>query len=132
MSLTDPLADMLTMIRNAGQAQHKKVDIPSSKVKKRIAEILLEHGFIKNFVEVEDNKQNLLRIFLKYDRENKSIISGLLRISKPGLRVYADKEEVDRIARSLGITILSTSRGVLTHQQAKEAKAGGEVLLRVW
>jgi small subunit ribosomal protein S8 len=130
--MTDPLTDMLTRIRNAGQAKHKKVDIPSSKMKRRIAEILLENGFIQNFVEVEDNKQNLLRIFLKYDRENKHMISRLLRKSKPGLRVYADKEEVNQLAKDLGITILSTSKGVLTHHQAKEAKVGGEVLFRVW
>ncbi len=132
MSMTDPLADMLTRIRNAGQAKHKKVDIPSSKMKRRLAEILMENGFIQKFVEVEDNKQNLLRVFLKYDHENKSMISGLLRMSKPGLRIYADKEQVDEMARDLGITILSTSRGMLTHHQAKEAKVGGEVLLRVW
>ncbi len=132
MSMTDPLADMLTRIRNAGQAKHKKVDIPSSKMKRRIAEILLENGFIQNFVEVEDKRQNLLRIFLKYDQENKSVVSGLLRISRPGLRVYADKEEVNQMAKHLGITILSTSTGVFTHHQAKEAKVGGEVLLRVW
>jgi small subunit ribosomal protein S8 len=132
MSMTDPLADMLTRIRNAGQAKHKKVDIPSSKMKRRIAEVLLENGFIQNFVEVEDNKQNLLRIFMRYDHENKSVFSGLLRISKPGLRVYADKEEVNQMTKSLGITLLSTSRGVLSHTQAKEAKVGGEVLLRIW
>ena len=132
MSMTDPLADMLTRIRNAGQAKHKKVDIPSSKMKRRIAEILLENGFIQNLVEVEDNKQNLLRVFLKYDHENRSAISGLSRISRPGLRVYADKEEVNQMTRSLGITLLSTSEGVLSHTQAREAKVGGEVLLRAW
>ena len=132
MSMTDSLADMLTRIRNAGQAKHKKVDIPSSKMKRRIAEIFLENGFIQNFVEVEDNKQNLLRILLKYDHENKSMISGLLRISKPGLRIYASQEEIKGMAKNLGITILSTSKGVLTHHQAREAKVGGEVLFRVW
>jgi small subunit ribosomal protein S8 len=132
MSMTDPLADMLVRIRNACKAKHKKVDIPSSRMKKKIAEILLENGFIQNLVEVEDKKQNLLRIFLKYDHQNKNMISGLSRISKPGLRIYADKEGVGQIARGFGITILSTSRGVLTHHQAREAKVGGEVLLRVW
>lgn len=132
MSMTDPLADMLTRIRNAGQAKHKKVDLPSSKMKRRVAQILLENRFIQKFVEVEDNKQNLLRIFLKYDHENKSMISGLLRISKPGLRIYADKDEVNRMAKDLGITILSTSKGVLADHQAREAKVGGEVVLRVW
>lgn len=132
MSRNDPLADMLTRIRNAGKAKHKKVDIPSSKMKKRIAEILLENGFIQNFVEVEDNKQNLLRIFLRYDYENNHLISGLLRISKPGLRIYGGKEEVNQMSKDWGITILSTPKGLLTHNQAKEAKVGGEVLLRVW
>ncbi len=132
MSMTDPLADMLTRIRNACKAKHKKVDMPSSKMKKMIARILLENGFIQNFVEVEDNKQNLLRIFLKYDHENKNLISGLSRISSPGLRIYADEEEVNQMTKSVGITVLSTSRGVLTHHQAKEAKVGGEVLLKIW
>jgi small subunit ribosomal protein S8 len=132
MSMTDPLADMLTRIRNACKAGHKKVDMPSSKMKRKIAEILLENGFVQNFVEVEDNKQNLLRIFLKYDHENKSMISGLLKVSKPGLRIYAGMEEVNQMGKRLGITVLSTSRGVLTHHQAREAKLGGEVLLRVW
>jgi small subunit ribosomal protein S8 len=132
MSMTDPLADMLTRIRNAGRAKHKKIDMPSSKMKKRIAEILLENGYIQHFVEVEDNRQNLLRIFLKYDHENKSYISGLLRISKPGLRIYANQEEIDGMSKDLGITILSTSKGVLTHHEARETKVGGEVLFRVW
>jgi small subunit ribosomal protein S8 len=132
MSMTDPLADMLTRIRNACKAKHKKVDMPSSKMKKMIAKILLENGFIQNFVEVEDNKQNLLRIFLKYDHENKNLISGLSRISRPGLRIYADEEKVNQMTKSVGITVLSTSRGVLTHHQAKEAKVGGEVLLKIW
>jgi small subunit ribosomal protein S8 len=130
--MTDPLADMLTRIRNACKAKHKKVDMPSSKMKKMIAKILLENGFIQNFVEVEDNKQNLLRIFLKYDHENKNLISGLSRISKSGLRIYAGGKEVSQMTKSVGITVLSTSRGVLTHHQAREAKVGGEVLLKIW
>jgi small subunit ribosomal protein S8 len=132
MSMSDPLADMLTRIRNACKAKHKKVDMPSSKMKKMIAKILLENGFIQNFVEVEDNKQNLLRIFLKYDHENKNLISGLSRISRSGLRIYAGEKEVNQMTKSVGITILSTSRGVLTHHQAREAKVGGEVLLKIW
>lgn len=132
MSMTDPLADMLTRIRNACKAKHKKVDMPSSKMKKMIAKILLENGFIQNFVEVEDNKQNLLRIFLKYDHENINLISGLSRISRSGLRIYAGEKEVNQMTKSVGITVLSTSRGVLTHHQAKEAKVGGEVLLKIW
>jgi small subunit ribosomal protein S8 len=132
MSMSDPLADMLTRIRNACKAKHKKVDMPSSKMKKMVAKILLENGFIQNFVEVEDNKQNLLRIFLKYDHENKNLISGLSRISRSGLRIYAGEKEVNQMTKSVGITILSTSRGVLTHHQAREAKVGGEVLLKIW
>ena len=132
MSMTDPLADMLTRIRNACKAKHKKVDMPSSKMKKKIAGILLENGFIQNFVEVEDNKQNLLRIFLKYDHENKNLISGLSRISRSGLRIYAGGKEVNQMTKSVGITVLSTSRGVLTHHRAREAKVGGEVLLKIW
>lgn len=132
MKTTDPLADMLTRIRNAHKAKHKKVDVPSSRMKKRIAQLLLEHNFISNFVEVEDNKQSLLRIFLKYDHENNSFISGLRRISKPSLRIYADLKRLGQMKREVGLTILSTPRGILTHHQAKEARVGGEVLLRVW
>jgi small subunit ribosomal protein S8 len=132
MKTTDPLADLLTRIRNAQKAKHKKVDIPSSKMKKRIAQLLLEQNFISNLVEVEDSKQNLLRLFLKYDHENNSYISGLRRVSRPSLRIYADLKKVDSMRREVGLTILSTSKGILTHQQAKQAGVGGEVLLRVW
>lgn len=132
MKTTDPLADMLTRMRNAHKAKHKKVDVPSSKMKKRIAQLLLEHNFIDNLVEVEDNKQGLLRIFLKYDHENNSFISGLRRISKPSLRIYADLKKLDQMKREVGLTILSTPKGILSHHQAKEARVGGEVLLRVW
>lgn len=132
MKNTDPLADLLTRIRNAGKARHKKVDVPSSGMKKMVAQLLLEHNFISNFVEVEDNKQNLLRIFLKYDHENNSYITGLHRISKSSLRIYADKKQVDRMRQEVGLTILSTSKGILTHIQAREAKVGGEVLFKVW
>ncbi len=132
MKTTDPLADMLTRIRNAGKAKHKKVDVPSSKMKKRIAQLLLEHNFISNFVEVEDNRQNLLRIFLKYDHENNSYISGLHRISKPSLRIYADKKQLDQMKREVGLFILSTSKGILALNQAKEACVGGEVLFKAW
>jgi small subunit ribosomal protein S8 len=132
MKTTDPLADLLTRIRNAQKAKHKKVDVPSSKMKKRIAQLLLEHNFISNLVEVEDSKQNLLRLFLKYDHQNNSYISGLRRVSRPSLRIYADLNKVDSMRREMGLTILSTSKGILTHQQAKQAGVGGEVLLRVW
>jgi small subunit ribosomal protein S8 len=132
MKSTDPLADLLTRIRNACRAKHKKVDIPSSKIKRSIARLLLEHNFIQNLVEVEDNKQNLLRIFLKYDYQNRSFITGLRRISKPSLRIYAGQKDLDRMKREVGLTILSTSKGILTHRQAREAQVGGEVLLKVW
>jgi small subunit ribosomal protein S8 len=132
MKSTDPLADMLTRIRNACRVKHKKVDVPSSNIKRSIARLLLEHNFIQNLVEVEDNKQNLLRIFLKYDHQNRSFISGLSRVSKPSLRIYAGQKDLDRMKREVGLTILSTSKGILTHRQASEAKVGGEVLLRVW
>jgi small subunit ribosomal protein S8 len=132
MKITDPLADMLTRIRNACKAKQKQVDIPSSLIKKKIAQLLLENNFIGNFVEVEDNKQNLLRIYLKYDYQNNSYISGLRRVSKPSLRIYADKDELEQMRREATITVLSTSRGIMTHQQAREAQVGGEVLFKVW
>jgi small subunit ribosomal protein S8 len=132
MKTTDPLADMLTRIRNAHKAKHKKVDIPSSRMKKRIAQLLLENNYIGNLVEVEDTKQNVLRIFLKYDHQNNSFISGLRRVSKPSLRIYADLKELDQMRREVGLSILSTSKGIMTQHQAKEARVGGEVLLKVW
>jgi small subunit ribosomal protein S8 len=132
MNNTDPLADMLTRIRNAAKSKHKKVDIPSSNLKKRVAQILLEHGFIGKFVEVEDKKQNLLRVFLKYDHESNSLISGLRRISKPSLRIYADQKMISQMRREVGLTILSTSKGIMDHHQAIKAKIGGEVLLKAW
>ena len=132
MKSTDPLADLLTRIRNACRAKHKKVDVPSSKIKRNVARLLLEHNFIQNMVEVEDNKQNLLRIFLKYDHQNRSFITGLRRISKPSLRIYAGQKDLNRMKREVGLTILSTSKGILTHGQASEAQVGGEVLLKVW
>jgi small subunit ribosomal protein S8 len=132
MTLTDPIADMLTRIRNACKAKHKKVDIPSSKMKKEIARILLENKFISNFVEVEDNRQNLLRIFLKYDQNNQGFITGLEKISKPGLRIYVEKENLNRFGGVMGIVIFSTSKGIMTHQEAKTAGVGGEAVCRVW
>ena len=132
MKITDPLADMLTRVRNACKAKQKQVDIPSSIMKKRVAQLLLENNFIGNFVEVEDNKQNLLRIYLKYDYQNNSYISGLRRVSKPSLRIYAGKDQVEQMKREATITVLSTSRGIMTHNQAREAQVGGEVLFKVW
>ena len=132
MSMTDPIADMLTRIRNACQAKHKHVNVPSSKLKKEIARILHENRYIANFVEVEDRKQNLLRIYLKYDKQNRSLISGIERISKPGLRIYVKEEDLRLFSKKLGITILSTSRGILTDQEARKVKIGGEAICRVW
>lgn len=132
MSMTDPIADMLTRIRNACKAKHKHVNVPSSKLKKEIARILHEQRYIANFVEVEDRKQNLLRIYLKYDKQNQSLISGIERISKPGLRIYVKEEDLRLFSRKLGITILSTSKGILTDQEAKKVKVGGEAIFRVW
>ncbi len=132
MNNTDPLADMLTRIRNAAKAKHKKVDVPSSNLKKRVARLLLEHDFIGQFVEVEDKKQNLLRVFLRYDHENNSLITGLRRVSKPSLRIYADQKKVSQMRREVGLTILSTSKGIMDNRQATESKVGGEVLFKVW
>jgi small subunit ribosomal protein S8 len=108
------------------------VDIPSSSIKKEIARILMNNKFVSNFVEVEDNRQNLLRVFLKYDQNNRSYITGLVRISKPGLRIYVQKEELNKFGRVLGIVIVSTSKGIMTHQEAKTAGVGGEAICRVW
>jgi small subunit ribosomal protein S8 len=129
---TDPIADMLTRIRNASRARHRNVDIPSSRLKKEIARLLLSHRFIRRAVEVEDNKQNILRIFPRYDRDEKPIIGGLERISRPSLRRYASLRELKTVNRRLGITVLSTSRGILTGKQAEEMGVGGEILFRVW
>lgn len=130
--MTDPIADMLTRIRNACKAKHKHVNVPSSKLKKEIARILHGNRYVANFVEVEDRKQNLLRIYLKYDKQNRSLISGIERISKPGLRIYVKEEDLRLFSKKLGITILSTSRGILTDQEARKVKIGGEAICRVW
>ncbi len=131
-NINDPIADMLLRIRNASKARHKKVDIPSSKMKKRIAEILQEHRFVASFMEVPNNRQNVLRIFLRYPVGKKSAISGLRRISKPGLRIYVDRDALKRINQNLGVTIISTSLGVLDNKQAWEKKIGGEAICQVW
>jgi small subunit ribosomal protein S8 len=132
VNVTDPIADILTRIRNACKAKHKKVDIPSSKLKKQIAQVLLDNKYIANFVEVEDERQNLLRIILKYDRENRSVITGLKRVSKPGLRIYFKKEDLKLLERQLGMTLLSTSKGILTDRQARNQRIGGEAICKVW
>ena len=129
---TDPIADMLTRIRNASKARHRKVDIPSSRMKQDIARVLLAHRFLRRAVEVPDNRQNVLRIFPRYDQDDQPIISGLERLSKPSLRRYASLRELRQVNRRLGITVVSTSHGVLTGKQAERQGVGGELLFRVW
>ena len=131
MSMTDPIADLFTRIRNAIQAEHPKVDIPNSKMKTRLAEILREEGFIKNFKVAEDNKQGWLRIYLKY-KDGDSSIHGIQRISKPGRRVYVGKDEIPKVLNGLGVAIVSTSTGVVTDSICREKGVGGEVLGYVW
>ena len=132
MHITDPVADMLTRIRNANSAKHDTVDIPNSKMKKAIAEILLEEGYIKNFQIIEDGTQGVIRVTLKYGAGKEKVITGLRRISKPGLRIYAGADELPRVLKGLGIAIVSTSKGVMTDKKARAAHVGGEVLAFVW
>ncbi len=132
MVMTDPIADMLTRIRNANMVRHEKLEIPASKVKKELADILKREGFIRDYEFVEDNKQGILRIFLKYGANNERVITGLKRISKPGLRVYAKAEELPRVLNGLGIAVVSTSKGVLTDKEARREAVGGEVLAYIW
>ena len=132
MGMTDPVADMLTRVRNASRAGHRKVDVPSSRLKREIARILKERGFVHNFASVEDNRQGYLRLYLKYNGEEESAIQGLERVSRPGLRNYVGKADVPRVMNGLGVAILSTSSGVMTGTEAREAGVGGEVLCRVW
>ncbi len=132
MHITDPIADMLTRIRNANDAKHESVDVPCSNMKKAIADILLEEGYIKNYQIIDDNKQGIIRITLKYAANKKKVISGLKRISKPGLRIYASKEDLPRVLRGLGIAIISTSKGIMTDKKARQNNVGGEVLAYIW
>ena len=132
MSMTDPIADLLTRIRNASRAEHEKVDVPSSRLKVRVCEILKEEGFIKNFRVLDDNKQNVLRVYMKYGPGNEKVISGLVRVSKPGRRVYVAHDKVPSILAGMGVAIVSTSRGVVTDRDARKQKVGGEVLAYVW
>ena len=131
MHITDPIADMLTRIRNASNAKHESVDVPASNMKKSIAQILLDEGYIKSFQVVEDGTQGIIRIALKYNGKEK-VISGLRRVSKPGLRVYVGADELPRVLRGLGVAIVSTSKGVMTDKAARAAHVGGEVLAFVW
>ena len=132
MSVTDPIADMLTCIRNACKASHKKVDVPSSRMKIELAKVLLREKYVNNFKTIDDRKQGVLRIYLKYDREKKSIISGLKRISTPGCRVYVDRDTIPRVLGGMGTAVLSTSRGILTDKEARSEGIGGEVVCHVW
>ena len=131
MHITDPVADMLTRIRNANNAKHDTVDVPASNMKKSIAQILLDEGYIKNFQVVEDGTQGVIHISLKYNAGKEKVISGLRRVSKPGLRVYVGADELPRVLRGLGIAIISTSKGVMTDKKARELHVGGEVLVFV-
>ncbi|MFQ3546438.1 30S ribosomal protein S8 [Halobacillus rhizosphaerae] len=132
MTMTDPIADMLTRIRNANMVRHEKLELPASNVKKEIADILKREGFVRDYEFVEDSKQGVLRIFLKYGQNNERVISGVKRISKPGLRVYAKAEELPKVLNGLGVAVVSTSKGVLTDKEAREQAIGGEVLAYVW
>ena len=132
MNTTDPIAEMLTRIRNANSAKHKTVDVPASKMKTAIAEILFKEGYIKSFELINDENQGTIRITLKYDEKGVRVIDGIKRISKPGLRVYANKEELPRVLNGLGTAIISTSQGLKTDKEAREAGIGGEVLAYIW
>ncbi|MCL2109369.1 MAG: 30S ribosomal protein S8 [Oscillospiraceae bacterium] len=132
MQITDAIADMLTRIRNANAAKHQLVDIPASNMKKQIAQILADEGFIKSFRIIEDNKQGIIRITLKYTENKSQVIQGLRRVSKPGLRIYANSKEMPRVMKGLGIAIVSTSKGLMTDKTARNENIGGEVLAFVW
>ncbi len=130
--LSDPLADMLTRIRNAGQAKHKSVDIPGARIKVALADVMKREGYIRNYKFIKDNKQGILRIFLKYDSDERHVIYGLERVSKPSRRVYVGSDEIRPVLNGLGVSVLSTSRGLMADKQAKKEKIGGEVLCNIW
>ena len=133
MSMTDPIADMLTRIRNGSKAKKVAVDVPASNIKRSIARILLEEKFLKDMIELPDNRQGILRVYLKYSKDDDPIIRGLKRLSKPGLRKYFDLDQIKRLTRSqIGITIMSTSQGIITNAQAIEKRVGGEALFNIW
>ena len=132
MQITDVIADMLTRIRNANDAKHETVDVPASNMKKAIAKILLDEGYIKSYDVVEDGKQGVIRITLKYMQGKQKVIKGLRRVSKPGLRIYSNCEDMPRVMNGLGIAIVSTSKGIMTDKEARKANVGGEVLAFVW
>ena len=132
MTMTDPIADMLTRIRNANTVKHETVDVPASNIKKEIARILLEEGFVKGYDVIEDGKQGIIRLQLKYGIEGERVISGLKRISKPGMRVYSSKDEIPKVLNGLGVAIMSTSKGILTDREARKENVGGEVICYDW
>ncbi|MBE6871089.1 MAG: 30S ribosomal protein S8 [Ruminococcaceae bacterium] len=132
MQITDPIADMLTRIRNANSAKHPSVDIPASNMKKAIADILVEEGFIKSYQLIEDDKQGTIRVFLKYGANKSRVLQGLRRVSKPGLRIYSSSEDMPQVMRGIGVAIVSTSKGIITDKQARQQNIGGEVLAFVW
>ena len=132
MVVTDPIADMLNLIRNANNAKHESVDIPASNMKKQIAQILVDEGYIKSFNVIDDGKQDVIKVFLKYGPNKSKVLQGLKRISKPGLRTYVGKEEIPQVMRGLGVAIVSTSKGVMTDKAARKENVGGEVLAFVW
>lgn len=132
MNITDSIADMLTRIRNANTSKHQTVDVPASNMKRAIAQILVNEGYIKSFEEIKDEKQGIIRITLKYDENGKRVISGLKRISKPGLRIYASKDELPQVLNGLGIALISTSKGIKTDKEARKDNLGGEVLAYIW
>lgn len=132
MTMTDPIADMLTRIRNANMVRHEKLELPASNMKKDIAEILKREGFVRDVEYVEDDKQGMIRIFLKYGANNERVITGLKRISKPGLRVYAKTNEVPRVLNGLGIALVSSSQGLVTDKEARAKQIGGEIIAYVW
>ena len=132
MNTTDPIADMLTRIRNANSSKHKTVDIPASNMKKAIAKILLDEGYIKTVEEISNENQGIIRITLKYDEKGNRVIDGIKRISKPGLRVYASKDELPQVLNGLGIALISTSKGIKTDKEARKEGLGGEVLAYIW
>ncbi len=132
MQITDTIADMLTRIRNANSAKHPTVDVPASNLKKQIAQILLDEGYIKGFKVIDDNKQGVIKITLKYTDSKSGVITGLRRVSKPGLRIYSNCKDMPKVMRGLGIAIISTSKGIMTDKKARELNVGGEVLAFVW
>ncbi|MBR4278108.1 MAG: 30S ribosomal protein S8 [Lachnospiraceae bacterium] len=132
MQITDTIADMLTRIRNASAAKHPTIDVPCSNVKKQIAQILVDEGYIKNFRVIEDNKQGVIRITLKYTENKSQVITGLRRVSKPGLRIYSNCKDMPKVMKGLGIAIVSTSKGIMTDRKARELHVGGEILAFVW